>query len=543
MQKIPKAISFLYEQFYYYLLYMVKHPACGIVMLAGILLGYGSYAFATDYYVDSEMVINLPETNYNWLEIGRYGLVFCRRILGTNWYNPYYTGILMLFFLWLTGMTFSYVCGKLFPALTTPITTLGSLIFITYPTFTEQYYFHFQSAEIAFGLWLSMLAAGMFALFVKHKRWSCFFLTLPIYVLTFATYQSFIPFALCTYLALFLSLIYKEETSAGTVQRGIVGSVIHFSIALLLSQSIGNICFPSSGYLSDQVIWTGEISFFDSFLAVAGTCLRMLLGQGVFYTTLLLFAILICAAALWLYRPAPIYKMVLGILAAIGIAATPFALTLLMGANTAIRSQFTYSLAAVFLIFFSIESIFNSFETISKQAVPVWKTNSKSPALWRMTTTLVLLVITLTQIGTVRYIWKAHSYVADYDRETATDLMMLMYDSSIVNEGYGTIFWGYLQPETPYDAKLQKSPSYLFTSVFNLEHNMHPYGYFSTHRVLGYLESMGHTFTYPDFHNHAVSRYIMIHNNLPAFPEEGCSHNDPEGFTINLGNSPEYYFD
>ena len=94
-----KTLLFLYEQFYYYLLHIVKHPVSALVMLAGVLISYVPYAFATDYYVDSEVVINIPGTNYNWLEIGRYGLVFCRKILGTNWYNPYYTGILMLFFL------------------------------------------------------------------------------------------------------------------------------------------------------------------------------------------------------------------------------------------------------------------------------------------------------------------------------------------------------------------------------------------------------------------------------------------------------------
>lgn len=530
MKKISKAISFLYEQFYNYSLYIVKHPICCLAILAGVFFSYGSYAFATDYYVDSEMVINLPETNYNWLEIGRYGLVFCRKLLGTSWYNPYYTGILLLLFLWLTGVTFSYVCSKLFPSLSSSVITLGSLIFITYPTFTEQYYFQFQSAEIAFGLWLSILAAGMFAVFVKHKHWSCFICSLPVYVLTFSIYQSFIPLTLCCYLAIFLSLLFHKETSNSTLQRSILYSIVHFIIAFLLSQSIGKICFPSSGYLSDQVIWTENASFIDSFLAVVGTCLRMLIGQGVFYTTLLLFAVLASVIALWLCRSFPLSQKILSVLAVIGITATPFALTLLMGINTAIRSQFTYSLAAIFLIFFSLTIITQNFKNLEQP-------------LGRLTICSILLLITLTQIGTVRYIWKAHQYVADHDQKTATAMLILMYDSSIVKEQQGTIFWGYLQPETPYDDNLKNSPSYLFTSVFNLEHNMQPYSYFSSHRILGYLESMGHTFTYPTFHNHAVSRYIMIHNNLPAFPTEGCSHKDPEGFTINLGNSPEYYFD
>ena len=530
-----KTLLFLYEQFYYYLLHIVKHPVSALVMLAGVLISYVPYAFATDYYVDSEVVINIPGTNYNWLEIGRYGLVFARRLLNTNWYNPYYTGILLLLFLWLTGMTFAYICGKLFPKLSTPITTLGSLIFITYPTFTEQYYFHFQSAEIGLGLWLSMLAAGMFALFVRNRKWSCFFVTLPVYVLTFAIYQSFIPLTLCTYLAIFLSLIFKEETTADTVRRSIAGSIVHFLIALVISQGINRICLPASGYLSDQVVWTSGTSLKDSILTVAAACIRMLIGHGIFYTTLLLFAVMLCAASFWFYRQKPVAQIILGMLACVGIAATPFALTLLMGESTAIRSQFTYSLAAVFLLYFSMQSLLE-FGAISP------KTPKISANIKQYTITAVLLVITVTQIGTVRYIWKAHCYVADYDRETAEELIKTMYDTFIVNDKKGTIFWGYLQPETPYDETLKSSPSYLFTSVFNLEHNMEPYCFYSTNRILGYMESMGHTFTYPNQRTHTISRYILNRENLAAFPEEGCSFIDVEAFTLNLGNCPEYYY-
>ena len=84
MHQVKKTFSFLYKQFYNYLLYIVKHPVSALVMLCGVLISFVPYAFATDYYVDSEVIINIPGTNYNWLEIGRYGLVFARRLLGTN---------------------------------------------------------------------------------------------------------------------------------------------------------------------------------------------------------------------------------------------------------------------------------------------------------------------------------------------------------------------------------------------------------------------------------------------------------------------------
>ncbi len=548
MTKFKKSLSFLYEQFYHYLLYICKHPVCAVVMFAGIIVAYGSYAFATDYYVDSEVVINIPGTSYNWLTIGRYGLVLVRKLLGTSWYNPYYTGILLLLFLWLTGMTFSYVAGKLFPKLTVPMTTLGSLIFLTYPTFTEQYYFHFQSAEIAFGLWLSMLAMGMFYFFVRYRHICCFLCTLPVYVLTFAIYQSFIPLTLCGYLAVFLALITERNTDTTTIKRGIWGSITHFLLAFLISQGINRICFPSSGYLAGQVIWTQESSPLKSLLAVAKACARMLTGQGLFYTTLLLFAILMAAVSFWCCRQKPLHRLLLGVLAALGIAVTPFALTLLMGENTAIRSQFTYGLAAVFLLYFSIQTFaeytpFHKSTAGDEPAVHTQTTVNKS--LFhrsRLVATIVLLVVVVSQISTVRFIWKAHSYVTDYDRDTTTQIMELMYDSHIVCQGTGSIFWGYLQPESPYEEEIADSPSYLFTSVFNLEHAAQPYCYFSTVRIMSYMESMGHTFTLPTTYSQSVSSYIMARETLAPFPEEGCIFNDFQVFTINLGNSPDYYY-
>lgn len=528
MEKLKKSCSFLYEQFYHYLLYIIKHPVCSLVILAGVLISYKDFAFATDYYVDSEVVINIPGTNYNWLEIGRYGLVLTRKLLGTGWYNPYYTGILMLLFLWLTGISFSYLAGKLFPKLDTSLTTLGSLIFITYPTFTEQYYFHFQSAEIAFGLWLSMLAMLLFYFFAKERNFLCFLLSLPIYILTFAIYQSFIPMALCGYLAIFLAIAMQTDTEASTIKRNILGSILHFTIAFVISQGINKLCFPASGYLNNQVVWTSGISLFESFKGVVIACLRMLTGQGLFYTAILLFAVVSAFASVFYLHGLEAYKIILGALSIIGITITPFILTLLMGENTAIRSQFTYPLAAIFLLLFAVQTVLD-----------------KKPAFkyGKLLAATILLAFTVTQISTVRFIWKAHEYVTDYDRETATDIMKIMYDSFIVDTGVaGTIFWGYLQPETPYDEKLEGSPSYLFTSVFNLEHNMEPYCFFSTNRILGYMESMGHSFTYPTRSTWSMSSFIMKHRNLSVFPDASCGFNDLEAFTLNLGNCPEYYY-
>lgn len=525
MQKIKSELYYLYNQFYQLSRHMIKHPFSALFLLTGILLSYAPYAFATDYYVDSEVVINIPGTNYNWLEIGRYGLVFVRKLLGTSWYNPYYTGILLLLFLWLTAITLSYVCHKFFPRLSVAVTTLGSLIFITYPTFTEQYYFHFQSAEIAFGLWLTILSMGLFYLFVRDRRLSSFVLTLPIYVITFAIYQSFIPLTLCGYLGIFLVLAMGEDTDVSTVKRGIWGSILHFGIAFIVSQGIDRIFFTSSAYLNEQVIWTASVSKIDALKTVLHTCLRMLTGQGVFYTTILIFALIAAAAAFLCYTKYPVYKLILSVLCTIGIVVTPFILTLLIGDTIAARTQFTYPLAALWLLCFSIHTLFQY------QPFLIFS---------RIATTLLLSGILVSQIYTDRFIWDAHSYVTDYDRETATDIMGILYDSFRVCDQVGTIFWGYLQPESPYDEALEGSASLMFLSVFNLEYSTQPVCYFSTIRVLGYMESMGHKFALPTNRTQFVSEYLMTREGgLPAYPAEGCFFNGEEAFTLNLGNYSE----
>lgn len=539
MKKIKQTGSFFYEQFYHYLLYIRKHLLSAIFLFTGIWVSFGSFAFATDYYVDSEVVINIAGTNYNWLEIGRFGLVFVRRLLGTSWYNPYYTGILFLFFLWLTGMTFSCLCSKLFPKLTAPVLILGSLLFLTYPTFTEQYYFHFQSAEIAFGLWICMLSLGIFYFFVRDRRLSCFIVSLFTTFLIFAIYQSFVPLMLCGYLTIFLSIVIRKDTSDTVIKRGIWGSILHFVTAFALYELIEQCFFAESTYLSEQIIWASEsYSLTTSVKTVLICCIRMLAGYDVFYTAVLPFAILFAAAALLHLRTLKPVRFILTSLSTIGIVLCPFLLTFLMGGNTATRSQFTYGFSACMLIFFAIQT-FLEYPVVSKTHIP--KTAKKFLTIPAVSTATLLLCM-LMQIDTVRFIWDMHEEVAEFDRTTATALMETMYDSHIVDSNIGTTLWGSLQPDLEYEALLSRNPSYLFRSVFNLEHHIEPYCFYSTNRILGYMESMGHAFTFPTDASHGASKYIMNRENLTDFPEEGCYFNDIQCYTLNLGNCPEYYY-
>ena len=512
----------------------MKRLKSAIFLLIGVLVTYIPFAFNTDYYVDSEVIINIPGTTYNWLEIGRYGLVFVRKLLNTDWYNPYYTGILMLLFLWLTGIVLSYLLEKLFPLLSAWMCVLGSLTFLTYPTFTEQYYFHFQSAEIAFGLLLSVISMVLLYHFIYDGKRLYFVLSIPIYVLVFAIYQSFIPLALCGYLMIFLSAIIQKEYDKPFLLRSILGSILHFVASFFLSQAINKIFFASgSGYLSEQIIWT-ETSVSESLLAVLKSCFAMFVGHGIFYTSILCVAlVLMIMALIVLLKQRGVVTFVWVTLAAVGIAIIPFFLTMLLGTITSVRTQFVYPLSAVTLLF-SAASMFLLYGRPAH--------NEKTHKIANIVGVSFMLIVALSQVLTVRYIWHVHTEITDFDKETSMELLDICYDSFMLNDQGTAVLWGYLQPETKYDDMISRSPSYLFRSVYNLEHATEPYCFYSTIRVLGYLESMGHKFALPNHTSYGLSAYFMDRESLAPFPAKGCFFQGDRILTINLGNCPDYYY-
>ncbi len=534
MKRFQSEISVLYEQFYLFFLYIIKQPLSTLSLLLGVLVTYIPLAFSTDYYVDSEVIINIPGTTYNWLEIGRYGLVFVRKLLGTAWYNPYYTGVLMLLFLWLTGLVLSYLLEKLFPVLPKWMCVLGSLTFLTYPTFTEQYYFHFQSAEIAFGLFLTFITMALFYGFIRGGYRMLFVLSVPIYVLVFAIYQSFIPLALCGYLMIFLSAIVQEDCDKAFYLKSIVGSIVHFVLSFSISQVINQIFFASeNGYLSEQVIWS-EASFSESLIAILKSCCTMLIGRGVFYTSILFVALVLSIVALVvLFKKKGFPVFIWSALAILAITVIPFLLTMLLGTITSVRTQFVYPLSAIVLIFTAMTVFF----TLGKPACC-----GKAHRCANLIGIAFMLVVALSQIVTVRYIWHVHTCITDYDKEVSAKLLDIFYDSFTLNGGGTPVLWGYLQPETKYDDMISRSPSYLFRSVYNLEHDTEPYCHYSTIRALGYLESTGHTFTLPDHATYRLSAYFMGREQLASFPEDGCIFQGDGVLTLNLGNCPEYYY-
>ncbi len=523
----------IYRQYYLFLRQLGSMPLAHIFFLAVLTITYGVQAFTMNYYVDSEVVINIPETTYNWYEIGRYGLVFTKWLLGTTWYNPFYTGLLFLLFLWLAASCFYYIGSRILPRTPKPMIAIFSMIVLTYPSFTEQYYFHYQSAEIAFGILLSFLCMGMFYLFVQHKQNLWLMLALPILVLVFAIYQSFVPFVLCSYLFIFVIVMYRSRKELKFPPKGIAtiwGAILQFVLSFACSQLIHSLFFDSEDYLSNQIIWTVEGSLLDKIRVVASVCIRMFLGEGIFYTSLLLLASILILI-FWIRRPfVSKLSSVFSFLGLLGILLTPFALSLILGSNVAIRSQFTLGYAAVCLLLIAYEFGFADLTFVKLSVRRLWNTS-----LIVVSGTLLLL-----QLKDINTIYSINQEVRDYDYAMSTHILADLYDSYAVKDQAPITFWGHHQAPTSQEEIVANNPSYLFLSVYNLEYDMEPYNFFSSNRILGYFESLGHTFTYPTSSSRTLSEYIIRVDNPPTFPLDGYVHLLQEAVTVNLGDGISY---
>ena len=63
-----------------------------------LVIAYGIKIFQIMFSHDTEAIISVPESLYNsWMTMGRYGLIFLKKLLGIYTFNPYLAAILMFF--------------------------------------------------------------------------------------------------------------------------------------------------------------------------------------------------------------------------------------------------------------------------------------------------------------------------------------------------------------------------------------------------------------------------------------------------------------
>lgn len=364
--------------------YAKKYGKLILMSVVAAVVCYGFLVFSTNIRIDTEELINHLGTKLGWLTIGRFGLAFLKDALGLGAHNVVKSGILFFVFFLLGVNLLCYAIWHFSGKRDYPYWVF-LLLYVTSNIWSYQIYFSVQQAEVACAMFLLVVAAicSMQACFEKKGIASVWrmLVALALLVLGFGAYQALAVYYVAVCLVLFLAWMegHTIETDAAVADdsgllvkkkyqhrtfAGVAGLLVTFGAAYVIYSVIARKWFmATSDYMGDQMGW-GKYAVIDCVKNVLRTVKNLVLGIGPrnfsFYTAgVLLVGILVITV--WQRRRKsgrkPDLQVGLKILALIGLAVSPFLMTLYMGEMLVTRSQFALPVAASFLGMYGIDGL------------------------------------------------------------------------------------------------------------------------------------------------------------------------------------------
>lgn len=263
--------------------FVKSHPILAGSTAAFLALVYAGQAFSNYFYIDKEQLVNNPGSFYNWNEIGRFGLIFVKKLLNLSWYNPYLGGILLLVTLWLSAMAAGYLfysVDKWFGAVPLGIFIL---LFLIYPTYVDQFLFQYQAFEVMLAVLFLFVSDWYLVRAVREQDNVAFAASVPLVVVAYGIYQNMVSIQMCLYLGIFLLMVYEQKADKKIVRALIVRDMLHFVITLAGYAAIAVFFRKAEGnYLGEQVGWSrGILATLRSIFYYFG---MLVVSDGVYYT-------------------------------------------------------------------------------------------------------------------------------------------------------------------------------------------------------------------------------------------------------------------
>lgn len=486
---------------------------------------FGRRVISLDFGIDMEVIMGTPKTTYNWLDIGRPGLVLVKRIFSTDWYNPYLEGMLFIITLFIACMVMDYLLFSLSVVNSKKYYVLFNVLFMTTPALNEQFYFAYQSFEVVLGMLLTALAALLILKWIlNNKIWDCV-LAIAFMSLAFSIYQSFVSMyiAMCisVYLAYYKNLSDKKRNV--DYLKIILRLIVSFLIAFLAFEIPVKLFYSGSSYLSGQVTW-GKIPLKSSLINSIWQFKRMVDGQDLLYNLLYPLA----GAALGIYFV--IYTLrcvnfleegnILYVLSGFAFLASPLLLSIVMGNIITYRSQLTLP----YVVAYTVVYLLDLFSSDSMENKMLWKRAGKVILL------AVAVYFAYDQTALMARIFYTSDVCQANDERVAAQIA---YDISRVSDGaddYPIVFVG--SREADLNASCIRY-SYLGESAFEFSNSMEPYYYWSTRRILGFFNVLGINYKYPSRDQVSSAREEAQY--MAVWPQEGSVVKSEDKIIVKLG--------
>lgn len=335
-----------------------------------ILYVYGIKVFNISISHDTESIMSIPDYIYGaWYMMGRFGLVFLKKLLGSYFFNPYIAAFMMVVLMLCNSIVWEYLIF-IIKGSQGPKTTLWifPVLFFTSGISAEQSEFLLQAYEV--NLALLMVAVVLILFFrgiLKRKKWY-YCAAAFLCVIAFSTYQSLIPLFAASCALCFL-LIYDRISADETKEIQakeywlLIGKMILFCVgSFIIYQLINKLVLEVHGleptpYISGQIMW-GTIPAKQCVINIVRHVYMALTGKrflysasfGVVYAAIVLVTIVRIKkreTCYWIYCLAVIFCL-----------GAPFLMAVLMGNAPTIRADILLPFTVGFLMQYLVEKLF-----------------------------------------------------------------------------------------------------------------------------------------------------------------------------------------
>lgn len=517
--------------------YVKKYGKLIPVSMIAAIICFGFLVFCGNIRIDTEELMNHPGSKLGWLGIGRFGLAFLKSILGLGTHNVIKSGILFfLFFLLganlLTFAIYHFSGGKAYPY------WIFLLLYVTSNIWSYQIYFSVQQAEVACAMLLLVVAAmlSMRAFFEKRgvARIGRVILSVGLLIVGLGAYQALAVYYITICMLLFVVWLdnasvfadWQEEAEQKAQNRkmicGIVGLVITFGVAYVLYRVIANTWFMTTAdYMEGQMGW-GKYSAIDCAKNVLRTAKNLLLGVGPrnfsFYAMGLLLALALIV--MWwreTYKRKTNLRFCLRVLALIGLAASPFLMTLYMGEMLVTRSQFALPVAAAFLGMYAIDGVCSRLADEAPQEQPVGgrRRNRWVPALCSAS----VLFTVVAQCGyNLRLAYTDEQRFISDAAKTELLLEMLCEENGGGLPTQPIVFVGY--QEADMSSWCRRTEMYGW-SFYEWDYSVeNPTG--ATHRIVGFVQAYAGGMLNEAASEEEMAQAVELAEELCDFPADGA---------------------
>ena len=491
--------------------YCKNHVLLIVITMLIITLAHGMNIFYNNLGIDSQIFIQNPTFDYNWIGLGRFGLLLERDVLYLNPFVSYYAGILMIVFIILACTVMFYTFYKISNKDFGLINLCIPLVCFTHPVFAEQFLFKLQCAEVACGAFITAISILWIFTWIKNNNYKYMILGIAGMVISFASYQSFV-FIYIT-MCIFGFVLLNEDEKERSNFKTIIKLLVTFIISYIIYQIIIRYVFL---FLDFDIHWRHE-SKRAIVLTLIGHIKNVLIGSGLHYNLGYTFGLVICFAIL-------IYKIIKGkdsipnkiwyFLSFGMLFASPFFLAIAQGGTPLLRAQLALPYCESFLIMFSTYYLFKN-----KYA--------------KYISLILIFCIVGAQMSITETFYYTDKFKNDFEIEISNQIVHDLKEQGI-EEKSTIVVIGYKDP--PFN-KLCKVGEIVGASSYNSTYYAYPYYVYSTANILGVWRCIGYDYEGCNPEQAERARKVVEQEgNMPNWPSEGSIKDCGDFYLLKLSD-------